>query len=55
MNNTLYKLLLEPIFGKKEQKEPEKEEYYEDDFTSIKRKNRLFTQKQKEYCWQKVN
>jgi len=30
------------------------EKYYFDDFENDKRKNRMFTQKQKELCWKNV-
>jgi len=45
-NLDLEKRLLNPLF--------EEEKYYFDDFENDKRKNRMFTQKQKDLCWKKV-
>ena len=54
MSSTLYKLLTQPLFISKEIVTDPDKLWNEDDFTAIKRKNRLFTNKQKELCWQRV-
>lgn len=57
MNSDLIKLLLQPIFLRdnvNRNKEDKTKEFDEDDFSSSKRLNRLFTNKQKEQCWNRV-
>jgi hypothetical protein len=53
MNTDLINLLLNPgLFGEKYKTESK---YNFDDFEGNKRKNRIFTNKQKDLCWNKVN
>ena len=51
MNNDLYKLLLNPLIFTENYKKDQK--LIEDDIDT-KKKNRIFTNKQKELCWSKV-
>jgi hypothetical protein len=53
MNSDLINLLLNPTFFNETYKKQESKYNY-DDFDSNKRKNRIFTNKQKELCWSKA-
>lgn len=48
------KMLLNPMFTKENNTKKEEEEYFEDDFIAKKRANRIFTNKQKEQCWNRA-
>jgi hypothetical protein len=50
MNSQNQKIVPDFLFTGKEYTN-NKEEYFEDDFISLKRANRIFTNKQKEKCW----
>lgn len=52
MNNDLYKLLLNPIIFTENKNYNIK--YIKEDIDPNKKKNRIFTNKQKELCWSKV-
>ena len=52
MNDQLLLSLLNPLYNYYNKKYIEPK-YYDDDFSSNKRINRLFTAKQKELCWNK--
>jgi hypothetical protein len=52
MNSELINMLLNP--GWFSQKYETQSKYNFDDFEKDKRKNRIFTNKQKELCWSKV-
>jgi len=55
MNSYLEKILMQPFFKSFVNGEYKKDkEYFEDEFVANKRGNRIFTNKQKEACWNRA-
>lgn len=55
MESELSKMLSNLFYPNNKTKDSMKEpSYFDDDFIAMKRKNRLFTNKQKDLCWTRV-
>ena len=54
MNSDLIKLIFKIKFTEETSDKNKPKQFFEDDFSSQKRANRIFTNKQKDQCWNMV-